>query len=176
MSIASAAGMMNSCVFAVALLLLVPQAVNEVETHFDKKADFSAFRTYAWAKGHDAFDPAAHKTIIAIFEQKMTALGFTKAEPAAADVFLTYHTVRGSEVDLRTLDKLQREGKDPAGATKILGRLAVVMSDPKSRAMLWSAGTRRRLNDDPAKWRDDAERAATALFDTYPGRKKSKSL
>jgi hypothetical protein len=86
-------------------------------------------------------------------------------------VFLTYHTVRGSEVDLKTLDKLQAQGMDPAGATKILGRLAVVMSNPQSRAMLWSAGTRRRLSDDPAKWKDDAQRAVAALFETYPGRK-----
>jgi hypothetical protein len=168
-------GIMNSSAFAVLLLLLAPQAVNEVETHFDKKADFGAFHTYAWAKGHDASDPAAHKAIITLYEQKMAELGFTKAEPAAADVFLTYHTVRGSEVDLKTLDKLQREGKDAAGATKILGRLAVVMSNPKSREMLWSAGTRRRLNDDPAKWREDAEKAVTALFATYPGRKKAKT-
>jgi len=169
---------MHTCALALTVLLLVPQSVNEVETHFDKKANFGAFHTYTWAKGHDAFEPAAHKAIVGLFEQKMTELGFKKAETGAPDVLLTYHTVRGSELDLKALEKLQREGKDPseasAGATKILGRLAVVMSDPKTREALWSAGTRRRLNDDPAKWRDDAERAVTALFDTYPGRKKGK--
>jgi Domain of unknown function (DUF4136) len=162
-----------ACVFM--LLLLTPQKVGEVETHFDKKADFSSFHTYAWASGHDAFDPNAHKAIIAAFEQQMTALGFKKVEPANADVFLTYHTVRGSEVDLKTLDKLQREGANTSAATKILGRLAVVMSQPKSREMLWSAGTRRRLSDDQSKWNEELQAATTAIFDTYPGRKKKNS-
>src|SRR5262245_27262569 len=98
---------MTGVVCALMLLLLSPQKIGEVETHYDKKANFSAFHTYAWAKGHDAFDPEAHKAIIAAFEQQMTALGFKKADAAGADVFLTYHTVRGSEVDLKTLDKLQ---------------------------------------------------------------------
>jgi hypothetical protein len=164
---------MNALACALVLLLLTPQKIGEVETHFDKKADFSSFRTYAWASGHDAFDPAAHKAIIAAFEQQMTALGFKKVEPPSADVYLTYHTVRGSEVDLKTLDKLQKEGvKDTSSATKILGRLAVVMSQPKSREMLWSAGTRRRLSDDQSKWNEELQAATTALFATYPGRKK----
>jgi hypothetical protein len=162
---------MHSVACALVLVLFAPQAVGEVETHFDKNANFSAFRTYTWNKGHEAFDPAAHKLITELVEAQMRGLGFTRMDGGKADVFLTYHTVRGSEVDLKALDKL-KPGQDAASATKILGRLAVVMSDPASRAMLWSAGTRRRLSDDPAKWKDEVQQAVTALFDTYPGRKK----
>lgn len=151
-------------------LLLVPQPVGRVETVSDKTADFSAFHTYAWSKGHEAFDPAAHKAIVAAIEARMTGLGFKKADAGKPDVLLTYHTVRGSEVDLKALDKLQKEGADTAAATRVLGRLVVVLSRPDSRAVLWSAGTRRRLSDDPAKWNDDVNQAATDLFDTYPRR------
>jgi len=163
---------MTSVACALVLLLLAPQAVGEVETHSDKKADFSKYRTYAWSKGHEAYSADAHKVIVAAVEAQMTGLGLTKADPGSADVFLVYHTVRGSEVDLKALEKLQKQGQDTAGATKILGRLAVVLSEPKSRATLWSAGTRRRLSDDPAKWNEEVQQAVTALFATYPGRKK----
>jgi hypothetical protein len=162
---------MQSLACALVLVLLTPQAIGEVETQVDKKVDFGGFRTYAWSKGHEAYDPAAHKAITEAMEAQMAGLGFTKADPGKADVFLTYHTVRGSELDLKALDKL-KPGQDAGAATKILGRLAVVMSNPASRATLWSAATRRRLSDDPAKWKDEGLRAVAALFETYPGRKK----
>jgi len=162
---------MNSLACALMLVLLVPQAVGEVESHVDKKVDFSTLKTYAWGAGHDAFDPRAHKVIVADIEAQMTTLGFTKAPSAGADVLLTYFTVRGSEVDLKKLDELKKEDKDQAGATRILGRLAVSMARPSTRATLWSAATRRRLSDDPAKWEGDLKSAVTALFATYPKKK-----
>ena len=45
------------------------------------------------------------------------------------------------------------------------------MARPSTRATLWSAATRRRLSDDPAKWEDDLKSAVTALFATYPKKK-----
>jgi Domain of unknown function (DUF4136) len=163
---------MTSVACALVFLLVAPQAVGDVETHFDKAANFSAFHTYAWSKGHQAFYPDAHKTIVAAIDAQMAGLGFTQAA-ANPDVLLTYHTVRGSELDLKALDKLQHEGQDTAAATRILGRLAVVLSQPKSRATLWSAGTRRRLSEDPARWNEDVRTAVASLFATYPGRKKA---
>jgi hypothetical protein len=164
---------MNSLACALMVLLLVPQAVGEVESQFDKKADFSALKTYAWSLGHDAYDARAHKAIVADIEAQMTALGFSKAPSASADVFLTYFTVRASEVDLKKLDQLKKEQKDPAGATRILGRLAVLVSRPSSRETLWSAVTRRRLSEDPAQWEGELKSAVAALFATYPGKKKA---
>jgi len=163
---------MNSLACALMILLLVPQTIGEVESHVDKKADFTTLKTYAWSLGHDANDPRAHKAIVADVEAQMTALGFTKAPSAAADVFLTYFTVRGSEVDLKKLDQLKKEQKDPAGATRILGRLGVGLSRPATRETLWSAVTRRRLSEDPAQWEGELKTAVAALFATYPGKKK----
>ena len=104
-------GLMNSLASALVFcLLLTPQKVGEVETHADKAADFSALHTYAWSKGHDAFDPRAHKAIIAEVETQMTALGFKQAPAASADVLLTYHTVRASEIDLEEARRTAEKG------------------------------------------------------------------
>ena len=166
---------MNSLASALVFcLLLTPQKVGEVETHADKAADFGALHTYAWSKGHDAFDPRAHKAIMSEVETQMTALGFKQAPAASADVLLTYHTVRGSEIDLEKLDELLKkedQATATAGATRILGKLALVMSRPSTRATIWSAVTRRTLSDDPAKWNAELHEAVVALFATYPGKK-----
>ena len=168
---------MNSLASALVFcLLLTPQSgkVGEVESDVDKSANFSALHTYAWSKGHDAFEPKAHQAIVAEVEKQMTALGFKQAPAASADVLLTYHTVRGSELDLKKLDELLKK-EDQATATKqatrILGHLALVMSNPSTRVKIWSAGTRRRLSDDPAKWNTELHDVVTALFATYPGKK-----
>jgi hypothetical protein len=158
-------------------LLLMPQKVGEVETQADKTADFKALHTYAWSKGHDAFDPKAHQAIVTEVETQMTALGFKQAPAASADVLLTYHTVRGSELDLKKLEELLKKEDQATAtrqATRVLGHLALVMSRPSTRTTIWSAGTRRRLSDDPAKWQTELHDAVTALFATYPGAKKGK--
>ena len=62
------------------LLLLVPQSTDKVESSFDRNADFSTFRTYAWNKGHEAFNPAAHKIIAGAIDAQMAKLGYTKAD------------------------------------------------------------------------------------------------
>ncbi len=162
---------MTGIACAIVLLFLMPQTFGEVESRFDDKADFSAYRTYAWGKGHEAYDPAAHKTIVAAIDGQMAAVGLKKAETGAADVSVTYDTVRSSDVDLKVFEKLYKEGRDTATATKTSGRLAVVLINPKSGATVWTALTRRRLSDDPAKWSDDLRLAVASLFETYPGRK-----
>ena len=166
---------MNSLASALVFcLLLTPQKVGEVVTQADKAADFSAIHTYAWSKGHDASDPRAHKAIIAEVETQMTALGFKQAPAASADVLLTYHTVRASEIDLKKLDELLKkedQAAATAGATRILGHLALVMSRPSTRATIWSAGTRRTLSEDPAKWNAELHDAVMGLLATYPGKK-----
>ena len=96
----------------------------------------------------------------------MTALGFKQAPAASADVLLTYHTVRASEIDLKKLDELLKkedQAAATAGATRILGKLALVMSRPSTRATIWSAVTRRTLSDDPAKWNAELHEAVDGV-------------
>ena len=97
---------MNSLVFAL-LLLLAPQKIGDVESSFDKQANFGALKTYAWAKGHEALTPSVHKSIVTAIDAQMASLGFTKAEAGAADTILKYHVVRGTDVDLKAMPWLR---------------------------------------------------------------------
>ena len=119
---------MTSVACALVWLLLAPQAIGEVESRVDKNANFSAYKTYAWRKGHEAFNPDAHKLIVSAIDAQMTGRGLSKVDDDDADVLVTYHLVRAADVDLKMFEQLQKEGKDTAPATKVLGKLAVAVS------------------------------------------------
>jgi hypothetical protein len=163
---------MTSVVCALTLLLLGSQAVGEVSSSFDKKANFGAFRTYAWAKGHDAYDPTVHKTIVDAVDAQMAGLGFTKAPPESADVVVRYYTLRGADVDLKTLEKMQREGQKDLAPTRILGSLVVALFEPSGTRPVWEAHTKGHLSEDSATRVGEIQKVVASVFERYPGRKK----
>lgn len=154
------------------LLLLVPQKIGEVESSFDKSANFSALRTYAWTRGHEALNPGAHKAIVGAIDTQMASLGFAKAEAGTADAILKYHVVRGTDVDLKALEKPSAAAQQQPAQTKILGKLVIVLYPRGSTENpLWHAHTREYVSDDPATREGELQRIVKALFDTYPTRK-----
>jgi hypothetical protein len=163
---------MKSVVVVLLGLLVAPQGdvIGKVESSFDKKANFPAFRTYTWTAGYNAFDPGAHKMIVAACEAEMARLGFTKLE-TGADVTLAYYTVTGTDVDLEALDKVERAGGG-ATPTKARARLVVIMRGPTSSQRVWSASTREYLDPDRAKLGGTIQSVTARLFETYPGRKR----
>jgi len=145
--------------------------VGKVESKFDKKVNFAALHTYTWGAGLHADNPDVAAAIVAACEAEMNVLGLTKAT-AGADATLSYYTVRSTEVDLKALDKLQKEGRGGPAPTKTLGRLVVVMrSGATPFEQLWWASTREFVDPDPARLTDTVRSATARLFETYPGQK-----
>jgi hypothetical protein len=164
---------MNVIVLILSVLLAAQGAkVGDVETSFDKRANFQAFKTYSWQPGYDAYDPAVHKMIVAAIDQEMAGLGFSKVA-SGADVTIAYYSVLSTEVDLKALEKMQREGKTTAPPEKSLGRLMVIMRKPNVEERVWSASTREHVSRDQA---ETAIRTVTKrLFEKYPGRAVAKN-
>ena len=162
---------MNSVVCLLAVLLLAPQEIGKVGSTVDKKVDFTAFHTYAWEKGHEAYDPTTHKTIVDAIDAEMATLGLKKVDAGKGDITVRYHAVRGTDVDLDMLRKLQKEGGG-AGADKTIGSLAVVTYAPKGTEPLWEAHGRSQLSSDPKVREQEIRSAVAALFKTYPRPKK----
>jgi hypothetical protein len=160
---------MNVIVLMLSIVLAAAQGakVGEVETSFDKRASFQAFKTYSWQPGYDAYDPAIHKLIVSAIDQEMAGLGFAKVA-SGADVTIAYYSVLSTEVDLKALEKLQREGKATASAEKSLGRLMVIMRKPNVEERLWSATTREHISREQAE--ATIRTVAKRLFEKYPGR------
>jgi hypothetical protein len=164
---------MNSfaCLLAV-MLIAAPQDLGKVASTVDKKVDFTAFHTYAWEKGHEAYDRGVHQTIVDAIDAQMAALGLKKVDAGKGDVAIRYHVVRGSDVDLDLLKKLQKESQTAPAPEKILGSLAIVLYAPRGTEPLWEAHTRSHLNEDPKVREQEIRNAVVALFKTYPRPKK----
>jgi len=159
---------MKSAVILLFGLLAATQnvAVGKVDSSFDKKVNFAALRTYAWISGTHADRPDAHQFIVAAVDAEMAKRGF-KPVTTGADVTVAYYTGFTTEVDLKALDKMEREGKGGATPTKALGRLSVKMRNA-AREEVWSAATRELLNSDPAKLSATIQAVTARLFETYP--------
>jgi hypothetical protein len=153
-------------------LLLAAQTppVGKVESTFDKNTSFAAFRTYSWVQGTHAFNPAAHKIIVAALSAEMTALGFTETT-SGGDVTLAYYTTTVSNVDFKALEKAEREGSSGPVATKEIGRLVVVMRRAAAREPIWTAATREFIDRDVEKLGGSIAPVTARLFATYPGSK-----
>ena len=164
---------MKSLACAFVLLLAIPQTkpIGEVGSTADKSVNFTALHTYAWEKGHEAYNPDAHKTIVTAIDAEMSSLGFTKADAGKADVIVKYHAVAGTDVDMKLLEKWQKEGHTEPAPTRILGSLVVVLFTPGGAKPIWEAHVRAHLSDDAATRNEQITKTVSALFATYPTRR-----
>lgn len=160
------------CVLALALFVAQPPAGRAVASEHDRKTDFTKYRTYTWHKGHEAFDPVAHKLLVAGIEREMSALGLRKDDSGGADLAVTYHTLRSAEVNLKEVEKLEREGRTGQAHTYDMGKLLIVVREAGTRRQLWAANTLEYLSRDPAEREQTIRQAVVTLFETYPTRKK----
>src|SRR4030095_928713 len=82
-------------------------AVGKVDSTFDRKVNFAELRTYSWTPGWSTDIPEVGKLIVAACDAEMSKLGITQVQ-SGADATLAFYTVRSTEVDLKALDKLEK--------------------------------------------------------------------
>jgi cold shock CspA family protein len=167
---------MNTLARAFVLLLAMPQTqpIGKVGTTADTSVNFAGLHTYVWEKGHEAFNPDAHKAIVSAVDAEMASLGFIKSEAGKADVIVKYHAVAGTDVDMKMLEKWQKEGHTDPAPTTILGTVAVVMFKPGGTKPIWEAHTRSHLSDDAAARSEEIKKVVASLFAMYPTRQPQK--
>ena len=163
---------MKLLVTAFALVLSIaqlPPKEGVIASTKDPKADFSTFTTYTWVKGQPASDRVAHTAVTEGIEAELAALGLKKLDKGEASVTIRYSSVMWTDVDLETLDKMEREGKLPA--TRNLGRLIIAMRDHADKRV-WTADSVLPVSADAATRAEDIRRLITRMFETYPRRAK----
>jgi hypothetical protein len=162
------------------LLILVVAAVGLAQKAsgvnvlvLDKATDFSKFKTYEWAPGHKALDPAWDKAIIDGIDKALAAQGLKKGAPA--DVLVEYHAVQSEEVDLRTFDnKAPAQGQERASAQIVKkGTLAIDLREPASRKVVWRVAAERAVSATTGAERDAfVAKLVATMFESYPTAKK----
>jgi hypothetical protein len=93
--------------FALILLFsfafLVPQlAAQKVRIQYDKTADFSKFKTYAWVEGTPVFDPKLDAYLKDSMIDLLRGIGMAEAPVNSAELLVTYHAAINTDLSVGT--------------------------------------------------------------------------
>jgi hypothetical protein len=159
-------------------LLSTSAFAQDVTYDYDKTADFSRLKTYAWAQGASVNDELNHKRIIAAVEAQLAAKGFTKVEASEnPDVLVAYSARFGRDVQVTGYSTGwggTRWGPGRTGSARVeetvTGALSVDIVDAKTKSILWRGIARKDLDVDasPEKRNKNINKAMEKLFKNYP--------
>jgi hypothetical protein len=167
---------------AVAAVLLSGSAAfaQSVKADFDKKTDFTKYKSFAFKKGTDAPTPFAQQRIEAAIASQLKARGMTPSE--TADTLVYTHTKLSKEqrVDVTSFGYGGYPGwggwgggfaTSSAQVTDIpIGTVMVDIVDAKTNALVWRgvASDTLSTNPTPEKSEKRINKAMTKLFYKYP--------
>jgi len=162
-----------------------------VTVNFDRTADFSQYRTYAWSIGTPARSPLIDRRIIAIIEEQLAAKSLQKTENQP-DLVVSYHAALNQEIRYNTTSidagygpgwgagysyYGRGGGWGPRGGdtittpTKItVGTLNVDIYDSKRKEMIWRGSASETLTTDRQKTIDLIKERTAAMFEKFPPR------
>ena len=151
----------------------------KVNVDFDKEANFSSFKTYAWAKGTPATNPLMDQRITDGIDKQLAAKGLQKVEDSAnPDLIVLYHAAVGSETQLTTMNTGGYRwgyrwgggmGTSTTTVDKIpIGQLTVDIGDAKTKKLLWMGNASDTLSDKPEKNEKKINNALEKMFKKFP--------
>jgi len=163
------------------LLLAVPVLLSAQKTSFDfdRTADFSKYRTFAWEEGTPAPDAFLHKRIVAAIESQLAARGLTRAE-THPDVYVRYHVALDTR---KTITGSNGDGFGPFGwgvggtgrvdlemNQLLIGTLLIDVADAAKRELVWRgmAVGDIDIHAKPEKRDASITKAVTKLLKNYP--------
>jgi hypothetical protein len=161
----------------VFLLVSCGTIVADVNVDWDRQADFSHFKTYAWGKGTPAKNPLMAQRIVEAIDQNLAAKGLQKVEdPSAADLIVIYHAAVGTQTQLNTTDmgggwgwRWGGTGMSTTTVDKIpTGQLVVDIGDAKTKKLLWMGNASDTLSDKPEKNADKINKVVKKMFEKFP--------
>lgn len=160
-------------VFLILGLVTLAASCSSVRTSydFDRRADFSGWRSYAWYPsgspntGDPRLDsPLLHGRIQDAVDRTLAAQGYTRVEDGSPDFYVNYHLSTEQRLDVRTINSGYMggpRGRSWGGAgwggvgwteTHVdqyeEGTLIIDFVDTAARRLVWrGAGTRRLARD-----------------------------
>lgn len=170
----------------VLLILLSGLAMwgQKISTGYDKTADFSQFKTYAWVERHTpATDPILAAIIVADIDSELVKKGLRKAK-SNPDLLVTCYGGLSSQSAFAAEDPgytalggaplpgTNMWGGSASSATVadvVPGTLVVDLVDARQKHLVWRATAKANLDyDKRSKMFDQANKAVTAMFKKYP--------
>ena len=145
---------------------------------YERAANFSSYKTYAWTRGTELTDELNHARLVRGIDAALVRKGLARVEPGASpDVFVAYHAsvdknleITGSAHGLRPFGL----GGDRWGSARVqpllVGTLVVDISDARTRAIVWRslASSDIRPTDKPETRDKKIAKATEKMFKNYP--------
>ncbi len=143
---------------------------------FDRSADFTKYKTYAWVRGTNLNDQLNHQRITRAVDSQLSARGFARVEAASnPDVLVAYHASfdRNLEITASGFGGYRLAGPRSGTARVeeiVVGTLAIDMVDAQSRNLVWRGMATKELDAkaSPEKKEKNINRAAEKIFRNYP--------
>ena len=165
--------MKRSPIISLALLLAagslagqsLPMPKYDVTVTFDKKTDFTQFKSYRWDDGFQSFDKAVHQIVVDAVDRELKALGFEKRASAPADLSVKYQTLRRIDVDVNS-----KRSKDTGSLHSYdVGTLVLALYDP-ARKELFRARADKPIEIAEDKIQITIDQVVAQMFAKYPTR------
>jgi Domain of unknown function (DUF4136) len=147
---------------------------------YDRSANFSAFRRYAWTRGTELPDQLSHARIVRSIDARFAEKGLARVEPAdSPDVLVAYHTAFDRNLRIDGFSSGFGPfglGPDRYGSATVqpvlVGALIVDITDARTRALVWRgmASGDIKPNDKPEQRDKKMAKATEKMFRNYPPR------
>ena len=145
---------------------------------YERAANFSSYKTYAWTRGTELTDELNHARLVRGIDAALVRKGLARVEPGASpDVFVAYHAsvdknleITGSAHGLGPFGL----GGDRWGSARVqpllVGTLVVDISDALTSAIVWRslASSDIRPTDKPENRDNKIAKATEKMFKNYP--------
>jgi uncharacterized protein DUF4136 len=159
---------------AVALFSTMTIA-QSVSYDFDRSANFSSFKTYAWTRGNPVGDELNHQRIVRAIDGQLAAKGMMRVESnGRPDVLVAYHASFDRDLQINTFGVGWGPIAGRSGTARVeevtVGTLAVEVIDAATRSIVWRAMATKDLNTNAKPEKRDKNISTTAekLFRNYP--------
>lgn len=150
----------------------------DVNTDYDKKADFTQYRTYSWI-GVNASNSLWSDRIRNDVDQQLAAKGWSKVQSggdAAVSAFGATKTEQRLNTFYDTFPGWYWSGFGPTATTTVenvpVGTLIVDLFDARSKKLVWRGRATSTLSEKPEKNERKLEDAVEDMFKKFPPKSK----
>ena len=174
---------MRTTIFAASafLTLFGTMALSQSVTYdYDRGANFSAYKKYAWTRGTELPDELNHARIVRSIDARFAEKGLARVEPGdSPDVLVAYHTAFDKNLRIDGFSSGFGPfglGPDRYGSATVqpvlVGALLVDITDARTRALVWRgmASGDIKPNDKPEQRDKKMAKATEKMFKNYPPR------
>ncbi|MGE0473619.1 MAG: DUF4136 domain-containing protein [Nitrospirales bacterium] len=175
---------------SILLLLAVTGCISKVYIDYDKEADFSKYRTYAWAQGTPAKNQLMDRRIVSAIDEQLTGKGFQMVN-TNPDMFVSYHAATTEEVSYSTSSMGYGYGPSWGASygrygggfgmwgvglstgtatpvTVVKGTLVVDIYGADHKLLLWRGTGNDTVHADPEKVENQIREVTEEMFKKFP--------